>query len=96
MLLFKPVITEKSLLDQENGRYHFMVNPDANKHQIREAFATIFKVKPICVNTLINKRKTRMDAKRHRQVDKGLEKKVIITVAKDTKINLLNTDSKKK
>lgn len=96
MLLFKPVITEKSLLDQARGKYHFIVNASANKHQIRDAFVTLFGAKPLAVNTLTIKSKTRMDLKRRRPIQQGAQKKVIITVAKDTKLTLLNTDTKKK
>lgn len=51
-VILKPVVSEKSygLLDQ--NKYTFVVRPDANKIQIRQAVEQIFDVKVTSVNTL--------------------------------------------
>lgn len=51
-VILKPVVSEKSygLLDQ--NKYTFVVRPDANKVQIRQAVEQIFDVKVTSVNTL--------------------------------------------
>ena len=95
MLLFRPVVTEKSLLAQENGKYHFYVEAGANKHQIKQSFEALFGVKPLAVNTLTQKARTKMDWKRRRPIATGVQKKVIITLPKGTKLSLLATDTKK-
>ncbi|MCL4384428.1 50S ribosomal protein L23 [Patescibacteria group bacterium] len=94
-MIFRPVITEKSLLDQQQGKYHFFVNTEANKFQIRQSFIALFGVKPLAINTSVKKFRTKMDWKRRVTLVKGPQKKVIITVPKDTKLNLLATDTKK-
>jgi large subunit ribosomal protein L23 len=51
-VILKPVVSEKSygLLDQ--GVYTFIVAPDANKIEIRQAVESIFGVNVVKVNTL--------------------------------------------
>jgi large subunit ribosomal protein L23 len=51
-ILRRPIITEKSTLMQENGRYAFEVSPSATKHQIQRAVMDAFDVKVIKVNTM--------------------------------------------
>ena len=62
-IIIKPVVSEKSysLLDQNT--YTFIVHPDTNKIQIREAVEEIFDVKVLSVNT-INRQGKRKDTKR--------------------------------
>jgi large subunit ribosomal protein L23 len=58
-VLLAPVVSEKSygLLDQ--GKYTFLVDPRANKTEIRLAVEKIFGVKVASVNTLNRTGKTR-------------------------------------
>ena len=49
-VLVKPLITEKSTLLQENGKYVFHVANRANKVQIREAVQKSFGVVVVDVN----------------------------------------------
>jgi large subunit ribosomal protein L23 len=58
-ILLAPVVSEKSygLLDQ--GKYTFLVDPRANKSEIRLAVEKIFGVKVASVNTLNRTGKTR-------------------------------------
>jgi len=51
-ILRRPVITEKSTLLQEEGRYTFEVAPNATKHQIKEAVEEAFNVDVLQVNTM--------------------------------------------
>ena len=57
-ILLAPVVSEKSygLLDQ--GKYTFVVDPEANKTEIREAVEKVFNVKVASVKT-INRQGTR-------------------------------------
>jgi large subunit ribosomal protein L23 len=50
-ILLKPVISEKSYRLADDGKYTFIVAPDANKTQIRQAVETVFTVKVTGVNT---------------------------------------------
>ena len=51
-VIIAPVVSEKSygLLDQ--NVYTFLVHPDSNKTQIKDAVETLFEVKVTSVNTL--------------------------------------------
>jgi len=51
-ILRRPIITEKSTLLQEEGRYTFEVAPNATKHQIKEAVEEAFNVDVLQVNTM--------------------------------------------
>jgi large subunit ribosomal protein L23 len=50
-LIKRPVITEKTTKMMEENKYCFVVNPAANKTQIKQAIETIFNVKVQSVNT---------------------------------------------
>ncbi|MFX0539484.1 50S ribosomal protein L23 [Ornithinimicrobium sp. Y1847] len=58
-ILLAPVVSEKSysLLDQ--GKYTFIVDPRANKSEIKKAVESIFGVKVSSVHTLNRQGKTR-------------------------------------
>ena len=58
-ILLAPVVSEKSygLLDQ--GKYTFVVDPDANKTEIRQAVEKVFNVKVASVNTINRQGKRR-------------------------------------
>lgn len=51
-ILIRPLVTEKSTALMEQGKYVFMVAKEANKIQIANAVAEIFKVKVVSVNTV--------------------------------------------
>ena len=52
-VILKPVITEKSMNAMGEKKYTFLVHPDANKSQIREAVEKMFDgVKVKNVNTM--------------------------------------------
>ncbi len=44
-VILKPVVSEKSYTASDRGQYTFVVAPDANKVQIKQAIEEIFKVK---------------------------------------------------
>lgn len=46
----KPILTEKSYIGMEDGKYTFEVDRKANKTQVKKAFETIFEVKVEKVN----------------------------------------------
>jgi large subunit ribosomal protein L23 len=51
-ILLGPVISEKSYGLLDEGKYTFLVRPDANKTQIRIAVEQVFNVRVTSVNTL--------------------------------------------
>jgi len=94
LIILKPVFTEKTLIEQEKGKYTFSVKRNATKGQIGYAFETVFGIKPLNINTVIHKGKTKTDWKKRLPIKKSDVKKAIVTVDKNSKIELLNINTK--
>jgi large subunit ribosomal protein L23 len=58
-ILFAPVVSEKSYGLLDEGKYTFVVDPRANKTEIKIAVEQIFSVKVASVNTINRKGKAR-------------------------------------
>ena len=58
-ILLAPVVSEKSYSLLDEGKYTFLVDPRANKTEIKIAIETVFGVKVYSVNTLNRQGKTR-------------------------------------
>ncbi|MCH8226582.1 MAG: 50S ribosomal protein L23, partial [Chloroflexi bacterium] len=78
-VLEKPMITEKSTILQESGKYTFRVAPKANKVQVKEAVEMSFDVTVVDVNIT----KTHGKRKRYgsRITKKPDLKKAVVTLA---------------
>jgi len=82
----RPLVTEKSTVLQESGKYVFEVARDANKKQIKEAVEKVFKVTVTSVN-VINVRGERKRIGRN-VVTTPQWKKAIVTLKSGDKIQL--------
>ena len=83
-VLLKPIVTEKSMNAMGEKKYTFMVHPEANKSQIKEAVEKMFEgTKVKSVNTM------NMDGKNKRRgmvVGKTAKsKKAIVALTEDSK-----------
>jgi large subunit ribosomal protein L23 len=58
-IILKPVVSEKSYGLIDEGKYTFLVDPRANKTEIKIAIEKVFSVKVASVNTINRKGKTR-------------------------------------
>ena len=58
-VLISPVVSEKSYGLLDEGKYTFVVDPHANKTEIKFAVEQVFGVKVSSVNTINRKGKTR-------------------------------------
>jgi large subunit ribosomal protein L23 len=58
-ILIAPVVSEKSYGLLDEGKYTFLVDPRANKTEIKIAIEKVFSVKVASVNTINRKGKTR-------------------------------------
>ena len=58
-IIIAPVITEKSNMDMQEGKYTFEVNKKATKVDIANAVEKLFEVKVLKVNTMTVKGKTK-------------------------------------
>jgi len=50
-IILRPLVSEKSMIEMQAGKYTFIVRLDATKTQVRQAIEQIFGVKVAKVNT---------------------------------------------
>ena len=88
-VIIRPVVSEKSYAELEANRYTFLVNPGANKTEIKEAIQKIWNVHVLSVNTLTRKGKV----KRQRMVEgkRPDEKRAVVTLAAGDQIEIFET-----
>lgn len=91
-ILRRPIVTEKSTLLQEAGKYTFQVDGSASKIQIKEAVEKAFNVKVRAVNTIRMPGKKRF-SRRVRGTETRTKpwKKAIVTLAPGQTIELFTT-----
>lgn len=51
-ILIKPVVSEKSYALLDENKYTFIVDPRANKTQVKQAVEAVFSVRVVGVNTI--------------------------------------------
>ena len=86
-IIKRPIDTEKTRSQTEDGKYAFEVDRRANKHQIKEAVEEIFDVEVLSVNI------TNLPAKKGRYgrrivTRKPAWKKAIVTLAPGERIDV--------
>ena len=84
-IIIAPVITEKSALLEQEGKYVFKVDTKANKVQIKQALEKIFNVKVLSVNTSNSHPKKKRVGKYTGMTNKY--KKAIVKLAKGSTIS---------
>ena len=83
-VILKPVITEKSMNAMGEKKYTFLVHPEANKSQIKEAVERMFDgVKVSKVNTMNQSGKTRRRGMVYGKTAKT--KKAIVQLTEESK-----------
>ena len=85
-ILKAPVITEKSEIAKQDGKYTFKVDPKANKLEIKEAIEKLFNVKVTAIRTINVKPKKRRVGRYTGLTNRT--KKAIVTLAEGQTINL--------
>ncbi len=86
-IIVQPLITEKSMLGTENGKYSFRVDKTANKIEIARAIEQVFNVKVESVNTMTVKGKKKRVGK-HPEGKSADWKKAIVTLRSGDKIEI--------
>lgn len=85
-IILKPVVSEKSYAASDRGQYTFIVAPDANKVQIKQAIQEIFNVNVTNVNTL--NRSGKRKRTRYGFGRRADQKRAIVTVASGQTIDI--------
>lgn len=90
-IIIKPIVTEDSMKQTQDGFYTFQVVRQANKYQIKEAIGKAFGVKVLNVRILKRPGK-RYRVGRYRQARKREDlKKAIVKLKKGDKIDVFES-----
>jgi large subunit ribosomal protein L23 len=87
-VILAPVVSEKSYGSLEKGVYTFVVDPRANKSEIKDAVQRIFEVKVVRVNTLWRKGKVKRT--RYTEGTRSSVKRAVVTLAEGDSIEIFN------
>jgi large subunit ribosomal protein L23 len=87
-VIIRPVVSEKSYGLLDEGVYTFIVHPDANKIEIRQAVESIFNVRVENVNTLNRKGKRKRNRRQPTFGSRPDTKRAIVTLREGDRIDL--------
>ena len=85
-VIIRPIVSEKSYAGIEQNTYTFLVDPRANKTEIKEAVQTIWEVTVISVNTLNRRGKTKRRGWTTGR--RANEKRAVVTLAQGDAIEI--------
>jgi len=88
-IIIHPIITEKSTLLQEDGKYCFKVDKRANKKEIMKQVREVFNVDPISCNIINVRGKKKRE--RYKLGYTSSWKKAIVTLKKGQKIEFFES-----
>ena len=90
-VIIKPVVSEKSYAAYDDNVYTFVVAPDANKVEIRQAIEAIFNVKVTNVNTLNRNGKRKRNRKTGTFGQRTGQKRAIVSLAEGDRIEIFGS-----
>ena len=90
-VILRPVVSEKSYGLLDDGAYTFVVHPDANKIEIRDAIEAIFNVRVSKVNTLNRKGKVKRNRRTNTVGHRSDTKRAIVTLHEGDSIDLFES-----
>lgn len=90
-VIIEPVVSEKSYALLDEGVYTFIVHPDANKTEIRQAVEAIWNVRVQNVNTLNRKGKRKRNRRMPTFGKRPDQKRAIVTLVPGQSIELFQS-----
>jgi len=90
-IILRPVVSEKSYALLDDGVYTFIVSPDANKIEIREAVESIFNVRVANVNTLNRRGKRKRNRRSFTFGRRPDTKRAVVTLVEGDRIELFES-----
>jgi large subunit ribosomal protein L23 len=85
-VIIRPMVSEKSYAGLEQNRYTFLVHPDSNKTEIKEAVQKIWQVRVVSVNTM--NRKGKVKRYRYTKGTRPDQKLAVVTLAEGDAIEI--------
>jgi large subunit ribosomal protein L23 len=90
-IIIRPVVSEKSYAAFDENVYTFVVAPDANKIEIRQAIESIFSVKVTNVNTVNRKGKRKRNRRTGGWGSRPSSKRAIVSLADGDRIEIFGS-----
>ena len=90
-VILRPVVSEKSYTAYDANVYTFVVAPDANKIEIRNAVESIFDVRVTNVNTLNRNGKRKRNRRTGGFGQRAGSKRAIVTLAEGDRIEIFGS-----
>lgn len=94
-IIYKPIITEKSLKDASLGVFTFIVDKSADKLKIKKTIEDMFGVHVENVSSIIVKGKTKRVGKKRAEIKRPDFKKVMVKLKPGEKIGLFEVGTTK-
>lgn len=88
-VIIRPVVSEKSYAGLEQNTYTFLVDPRANKTEIKEAIQKIWNVQVTSVRTM--HRKGKVKRRRFTLGKRPDQKRAIVTLSEGDSIEIFET-----
>ncbi|MFN2590658.1 MAG: 50S ribosomal protein L23 [Actinomycetota bacterium] len=85
-VIIRPIVSEKSYAGIDANRYTFLVSPQANKTEIKEAIQQIWNVRVLAVNTI--NRKGKVKRTRLATGKRPDQKRAVVTLAEGDRIEI--------
>ena len=90
-IVLRPVVSEKSYALLDRNVYTFVVAPDANKIEIKQAVESIFNVKVTKISTLNRKGKRKRNRRTNTFGQRSDTKRAIVAIAPDDRIDIFGS-----
>ena len=90
-VVIRPVVSEKSYALLDNGVYTFVVDPRANKIEIRQAVEEIFNVKVLNVTTMNRQGKRKRNRRTNTIGQRPTTKRAVVKVAAEDRIDIFGS-----
>ncbi len=90
-IILRPVVSEKSYALLDQNVYTFIVAPDANKIEIKQAVESIFNVKVTRISTLNRKGKRKRNRRTNTVGKRSDTKRAIVALAADDRIDIFGS-----
>jgi large subunit ribosomal protein L23 len=87
-IIIRPVVSEKSYALLDEGVYTFVVHPESNKTEIKQAIEAIFAVNVAKVNTMNRNGKRKRNRRTFTYGKRPDTKRAIVTLAPGERIDL--------
>jgi large subunit ribosomal protein L23 len=90
-VIIRPVVSEKSYTAYDANVYTFVVAPDANKIEIRQAIEAIFDVRVTKVNTMNRNGKRKRNRRTGTYGKRPDTKRALVTLAEGDRIEIFGS-----